>query len=161
MRKSFLVFVAALSLAVSGQSNQAPAKKDPYAGMTLRQAKAALAMDAQAGAQMWTNLQECRNALQQRAQAPAQDPPIEGAVTVIFDHTPRQVDLNVGLTLHGVNLGKLPSVRVGPEGPLYPHWVLRGIVAPMVAGEDRGAVYYYFQNGQWLGPYPPENVLQQ
>lgn len=96
-----------------------------------------------------------------RTQPPAQDPPIEGAATVIFDKTPRQVDMSLSLSFHGVNLGKLPKFRVGPEGPLYPHWVLRGIVAPMVAGEDHGAVYYYFQNGQWLGPYPPENVLQQ
>ena len=158
-RNLFLVVAVICFLAEAAEPNQA--QKDPYAGMTVRQLKAALAQDAQSGAQMWTNLQECRNELQQRMQPPAQDPPIEGAVTVIFDHTPRQVDLSVGLTFHGVNLGKLPRVTVGPEGPLYPHWLLRGIVAPLVAGDDRGAVYYYFYNGQWMGPYPPLNVLSQ
>jgi hypothetical protein len=91
---------------------------------------------------------------------PAQNPPIPGSVTVIFERTNRQVDVNLSLKFHGLPLANLPRFQVGPQGQLIPHWVFSGIVTPLVAGDDGGAIYYFFYNGQWNGPYPPQNVLQ-
>jgi|ERR1051326_1248947 hypothetical protein len=82
--------------------------------------------------------------------------------TVIFEPATRQVDvhLSVGM-LRGLNLTNLPSFKVGPVGPMAPHWVIPGKVMPVFVGDSHGAIYYFFEDGRWTGPLTPAGVAQQ
>jgi hypothetical protein len=131
------------------------------AELTRAKANPAAQMLAQTGHVM--NEEQCRawmGTMNPVTARPAADPPIPGSATVIFERTNRQVDVNLSLKFRGIPLANLPKFTVGPQGELIPHWVFSGIVTPLVAGDDAGAVYYFFYNGQWNGPYPPQNVLQ-
>jgi hypothetical protein len=82
--------------------------------------------------------------------------------TIIFEPTNQQLDvhLSIGL-LRGLNLANLPSFKLGPQGQLAPHWVIPAKVIPVFIGDSRGAVYYFFENGNLSGPITPFPVPQQ
>lgn len=74
------------------------------------------------------------------------------SATIIYQRAPGEVDVNLSVGLHGVSLGRLPTVKLG-NTQLVPRWIIPGKVSPQTIGEFGGEQYYFFENGQFTGPF--------